>query len=180
MLALCELGLGEDTITEAWHHPGKLVPPVYTACDVTQPDCAVMAECRLSVTFLTPSYVLAMVFPLPHFCSLFQPCINCPQNHVLLFPMSTLYMRELILVGWVSQGSWASWRPSQSSQWEVAVGDRSWEERQSWGISSLLFLPWATSPPLTSAPTREAHRGSSFCIPTSSNITASPCSSACR
>lgn len=137
MLALCELGLGEDTITEAWHHPGKLVPPVYTACDVTQPHCAVMAECRLSVTFLTPSYVLAMVFPLPHFCSLFQPCIICPQNHILLFPMSTLYMRELTL-GWVSQGSWASWLAAQSSQWEVAVGDRRWEERQSW-----VFLPFS-------------------------------------
>lgn len=93
-------------------------------------------------------------FPLPHFCSLFQPCIICPQNHILLFPMSTLYMGELTLVGWVSQGSWASWLPAQSRQWEVAAGDRRWEQGQSWGISALLFLPWATSPPLTSAPTR--------------------------
>lgn len=66
-------GVGEDTTTEACHHPGKLRPPVYTACDATQPHCAAMAECRLPVTFLTPSYFLATVFPLPCFCSLFQP-----------------------------------------------------------------------------------------------------------
>lgn len=169
------MGLGEDTITEAWHHPGKLVPPVYTACDATQPHCAVMAECRLSVTFLTPPYFLAMVFPLPHFCSLFQPCVICPQNHILLFPMSTLYMRELTLVGCfprlLGQLASSSVQPMGSSSGRQEVGGKA---KLEYFVPSVSALGNLSSSDFSSY--KRGPPGSSFCIPMSSNITASPCS----
>lgn len=79
-----ELELGEGIINEARHHPRNLVPMVYRACDAEQQDCAIMAECWLSVSFSAPSHFPAMIFPLPT---------------KQLYPISTLYMRELTLTG---------------------------------------------------------------------------------
>lgn len=113
MLALCELELGEGIINEARHHPRNLVPMVYRACDAEQQDCAIMAECWLSVSFSAPSHFPAMIFPLPT---------------KQLYPISTLYMRELTLTGWVSKalGPAASSlvQPKGSSSGRQEVGGR--------------------------------------------------------
>lgn len=124
-----------------------------------------------------PSPFPAKVFPLPHFCSLLQPSITCPQIRFRLFPIFALYIRGADACRLSFQGSWASWFLARFSQWEAAVGDRRREAGKSQGISIFFFLPWAASPRLALAPTTEAHQGSSFCIPRSNKTTASFCSS---
>ena len=126
-------------------------------------QCAIKAECWGSVSFLAPSYFPAMVFPLLHFCSLFPSCIICPQIPFWLFPISTLY-----------QGSWhfqavfprllgqlASVQPMESSGERQEVGGR--KKR------GYFYLSLSVSSGFNS------HQGPNFCIPKSSNTTASLC-----
>lgn len=125
----------KDIMHEAWHHPGKLTPTYREHNQwANTARLAVMAECRVSVSFLPPSDFLAMAFPLSHFCSLLQPWIFCSQIHSQLSPISTLCVRELVLQ------AESPCLPVRCSQWERAVvGKRG--EGNSQGISSPLFSP---------------------------------------
>ena len=88
-----------------------------------------------------------MLSPFPHFFLWFPFCIICPQISFQFFPISTLFIRGADTCTLGFQGTWASWL--QFSQWEAAVGDRSWEEGKREDIFTPLFLH-----PLTLIPIR--------------------------
>ena len=96
---------------------------------------------------LSSNLFLSHAFPISTFFLWFPFCIICPQISFQFFPISTLFIRGADTCTLGFQGSWASWL--QFSQWEAAVGDRSWEEGKREDIFTLLFLH-----PLTLIPIR--------------------------
>lgn len=162
------------------HHNWGMTPPwkAYTFRPqlVTQHSKAVQSWLNVSYQWHSWLHIPSHGYPFATFLLIVPALYNLPSEPYLAFShvysiyggVDTFRLSFPMLLGQLASSS------------VQPVGDRRWEEGKSWGISFPLFLPWATSPPLTCGSTREAHLGSSFCVAMSSNITASPCSLACR
>lgn len=150
---------------EAWQHPGKLAPAVNTACDAAQWDCAMGNQGWMLGFGLILGSVLfpSHGFPIATFLFIVPILPYLPSDSFLAFPHLYSVSRELTLSGCVSKAPGPAGFSSASGKqrWETGGGRKEKE--------GYLY------PFLSVSSGFNSHQGPNFCIPKSSNTTASLC-----